>query len=173
MNKKQAILLSLLLTFGAAAANDNGGTEPKASSGVESNEGVKANAAPIVLAGDVGDAIDASRGDKFAIHISGGELSQKSAKEYAKVLANAFADRRFTDKPMYITVTHEETSKERASLAIVYMDGVRYSYNDVATFTPEQVGGAIKIISNDFVDEHGNHLVLPEDVEPVVIASLN
>ncbi|MDW3210299.1 MAG: hypothetical protein R8N23_10555 [Reichenbachiella sp.] len=176
MNKKQAVLLSLMLTFGAAVANDNGGKEPGTKTAVENNEARPLNA-PIVKSGRSNDASEASKAGKLAIHIYGGEKAERSAEENAKILANAFADRRFTDKPMYITATHEETGEERETLVTIYMDGVRYSKNInskiVNAFSPRQIGGAIDIIAEEFVDEHGNHLVIPENVEPVVVASIN
>lgn len=174
MNKKQAILFSLLLTFGAASANDNG--DKVLNDDLNSKSGLvepTALHAPAVYAGDVDDADDASLNKRMAIHVSGGKQGKMSAESYAKILANAFANREFTDKPMYITVTHEETGKDRGTGAVIYMDGVTYRYNGISAFTPEQIGGAIDIIAEDFVDKHGMHLVLPENVSPVVVASID
>ncbi|MAE86204.1 MAG: hypothetical protein CMB80_25950 [Flammeovirgaceae bacterium] len=176
MNKKQAILLSLMLIFGSAVANDNGGKELGNESGVENNAARPLNA-PVVEPGGDNEAYEASKGKKLAIHVYGGEQGERSAYENAKILANAFADRRFTDKPMYVTAVYEETGLDQRTGIIIYMDGVRYSKmvenKSIRTFTPRQVGGAIDLIAEDFVDKHGNHLVIPEGVEPVVVASIN
>ena len=133
----------------------------------------KALIAPVLQPGDPFDARQASHGKRLAIHVYGGTQDERSALDNAKILANAFADRRFTDKPMYITAVYEETGENKPTTVAVYMDGVRYSKGGTSTFTPRQVGGAIDIIAEDFVDENGNHLVIPEGVEPVVVASLN
>jgi len=122
--------------------------------------------APAVKAGSVIDAENASENGRLAIHIYGAKGSKMSAEQYAKTLANAFADRKYTDKPMYITVTHEENDKFPRTAAVIFMNGNDYFKNGTGTFTPEQIGGAIQIITSDFVAKHGSALIIPENVQP-------
>ncbi|MEQ9230482.1 MAG: hypothetical protein RIF46_07340 [Cyclobacteriaceae bacterium] len=178
--KKSGILTTGFLTaVMLLAANDDAQAQTKTvafnSSANESSKtvGAKALISPVVQPGSFSDAIDASSNGRLSIIVYGGTQDERSAMENAKILANAFADRRFTDKPMYITAVHKETGDDVFTTVAIYMNGVRYSKNNMSTFTPHQVGGAIDIIAEDFVDEHGNHLVIPEGVQPVVVASLN
>jgi hypothetical protein len=162
-------------TFGAKAQssgnllafNDNAKTK------TETKAPAKAMNAPMVLSGTSNDAWDASRGKRLSVLVYTGQKSEMSGEEIAKTVANAFADRRFTDKPMYITAVHEKVDDDRLPSVVIFMDGVRYSKNDVGVFTPRQVGGAIDIIAEDFVSKHGSHLVIPEGVEPTLVASLH
>ncbi len=138
---------------------------------------------PVANKGTVGEAVAASRNGKMAIHIFVGTEGKMSGDAYAKILANAFADRKYTDKPMYIKVTHngpqpgeegeQKPLKEGPTTAMIFMDGARYSYNGVGVFTPEEIGGAVQIIGNDFVSKHGDDLIIPENTKPILIASLN
>jgi hypothetical protein len=93
---------------------------------------------PMVKKGDAGDAAVASNDDRLAIHVTGRHGASMPTKKYATMLANAFADRKYTDKPMYITVTYSERDEEGETFATIYMDGGRYrtkeGYN---VFTPE------------------------------------
>ncbi|MEO1253535.1 MAG: hypothetical protein AAFY41_01435 [Bacteroidota bacterium] len=176
--KKTAIGLSIIAmtAFGDKAfsqSNDNLLAFNANAKKVEANTVASRLNAPVVKPGNHNDVYEASKGKRLAIHIRGGKQGERSALETAKILANAFADRRFTDKPMYITATYEESGKDQPTGVSIFMDGVRYSKNGVGGFLPRQVGGAIDIIAEDFVDEHGNHLVIPEGVEPTVVASLN
>lgn len=117
----------------------------------------------MVKKGDAGDAAVASNDDRLAIHVTGRHGASMPTKKYATMLANAFADRKYTDKPMYITVTYSERDEEGETFATIYMDGGRYrtkeGYN---VFTPEQIGAAIKIISNIHVVRHGNKHVIKD-----------
>ena len=149
------------------------------------NEVVNENnlTSPVVNKGTVGEAVVASRTGKMAIHIFVGTEGKMSGDAYAKILANAFADRKYTDKPMYIKVTHDgpqsggegeqKPLKEGPTTAMIFMDGVQYTYNNVGVFTPEEIGGAVQIISNDFVAKHGDDLIIPENTKPMLLTSLN
>ena len=138
---------------------------------------------PIVSKGTVGEAVAASRNGKMAIHVFVGTEGKMSGEEYAKILANAFADRKYTNKPMYIKVTHNDPKegevndgsrhKDGPTIAVIFMDGAQWSYKNVDVFTPEEIGGAVQIIGNDFVEKHGDDLVIPESTKPILIASLN
>ncbi len=176
--KKTAIGLSMIAmsAFGDKAFSQSNDNLLAFNSEAKKTE-IKATAkplnAPVVKQGDFNDVYEASKGKRLAIHVYGGEKGDRSAEENAKILANAFADRRFTDKPMYITATYEESGKDQVTAVAIYMDGVRYSKAGTSAFLPRQVGGAIDVIAEEFVDEHGNHLVIPEGVTPTIVASLN
>ncbi len=117
--------------------------------------------APVVKQGDAGDATLASYDDRLAIHITGRNDANMPTEKYATMLAGAFADRKYTDKPMYITVTYSERDQEGETFATIYMDGSRYKTKDgYNVFTPEQIGKAIKTISNTHVTRHGDKHVI-------------
>tara|TARA_R110000796_G_scaffold96719_1_gene203208 strand:- start:670955 stop:671512 length:558 start_codon:yes stop_codon:yes gene_type:complete len=131
---------------------------------------------PVIFEGDAGDATLASYSKRLSIHIIGRNEGKMSAEEYSKILANAFADRKFTDKPMYITVTYEERDEDGKTLASIYMDGLSYKTKEgYNLFTPEQIGGAgaIQAIGNIFVERHGDKNVLKDGVSPTLIVGLN
>jgi hypothetical protein len=129
---------------------------------------------PIVKKGNNGEVLKASYGDRLAIHVIGRNDSKKSPKKYATILANAFANRKYTDNPIYITVTYEKRNKAGHTLAIIYMDGSRYKtkqgYN---VFTPEQIGKAIRLITKRYVEIYGSRYVIKKGVKPNLIANIN
>lgn len=131
---------------------------------------------PVMFEGSAGDAALASNHKKLAIHIIGRNEGKMPAEEYAKILANAFADRKFTDKPMYITVTYEQGDVPGNTVAAIFMDGVRYKTKEgYNLFTPEQIGGAgaIQTLGNIFVEKHGDKNVLKEGISPTLIVGLD
>ena len=75
--------------------------------------------APIVKKGNAGDAAVASNNDRLAIHIIGRNDGNMPTQKYATMLANAFADRKYTDKPMYITATYEKRDTAGETQAII------------------------------------------------------
>lgn len=157
--KRQIITLSLiaLCAFGTIKAQDT-------------NAKIKA---PIVKKGDAGDATFASYNDRLAIHIIGRNDGKMPPKKYATMLANAFADPKYTDKPMYITVTYEKRDTAGETQAVIYMDGGDYKTKEgYNIFTPEQIGQAIKTISNIHVVKHGDKHVIKEAV-PLLNAEKN
>ncbi|KYG79359.1 hypothetical protein AWW67_13370 [Roseivirga seohaensis] len=172
--------LGLIFTLNAKAqdtANDNrvAFNDASGKSKVEAAKKQVMNS-PVIFEGDAGDATLASYDKKMAIHIIGRNEGKMSAEEYAKLLANAFADRKFTDKPMYITVTYEERDEDGKTLASIYMDGLSYKTKEgYNLFTPEQIGGAgaIQAIGNIFVERHGDQNVLKDGVSPTLIVGLN
>lgn len=147
--KRQIATLSLIVlgAFGTIKAQD---TKTKIN-------------APIIKKGHAGDAAIASNDDRLAIHIIGRNDGNLPPKKYATMLANAFADRKYTDKPMYITVTYEKRDTAGETQAIIYMDGGDYKNKDgYNVFTPEQIGSAIKTISNIHVVRHGERHIIEE-----------
>ncbi|MHA7099541.1 hypothetical protein [Roseivirga pacifica] len=172
--------LGLIFTLNAQAqntANDNRIAFNDAS-GKSKVEAAKKQVltSPVIFEGEPGDAILASNYKKMSIHVIGRNEGNMSAEEYAKLLANGFADRKFTDKPMYITVTYEERDEDGKTLAGIYMDGIPYETKEgYNLFTPEQIGGAgaIQALGNIFVERHGDKHVLKDGVNPTLIVSLN
>ena len=158
-SKKQIMALSLIFlgAFGTIKAQ-------------ETHEILKA---PVVKKGNAGDAAVASNDDRLAIHIIGRNDGNMSPKKYARMLANAFADRKYTDKPMYITVTYEKRNTAGETQAIIYMDGGDYKTKEgYNVFTPEQIGHAIKTISNIHVMKHGDKHVI-KMTAPILNAEKN
>lgn len=179
MNAKKKIATLSLIALGAfgtlkaQSSNDNllvfnnaSGAKTEVVAPVSMN-------APVVKEGNSKTAYFASENKRIAIYVYGGKQAERTAEQNAKILANAFADRRFTDKPMYITAIHRETGENQPTYIRIYMNGKTYSKNNADAFTPRQVGSGIDVIAEDFVDEHGNHLVIPERVQPVKVATLN
>lgn len=116
---------------------------------------------PIVKKGNAGDAGVASNNDRLSIHIIGRKDTKRSPKEYAIILANAFADRKFTDHPVYITVTYENRNTSGQTLASIFMDGGRYKTNEGHNvFTPEQIGKSIKAICKRYVEIYGDKHII-------------
>lgn len=148
MRTKTQIITLSLVAFCAFSAINAQDTEAKIS-------------APVVKKGDAGDATLASYNDRLAIHIIGRNDGNMSPRKYATMLANAFADMKYTDKPMYITVTYEKRDTAGETQAIIYMDGSDYKTKEgYNVFTPEQIGQAIKTISNIHVVKHGDKHVI-------------
>jgi|GEM_PF-6776862 len=165
--KSIAALLTLLFVM---AANNNDlqaqnnalalNTGPTAAETIK-NDKLKA---PRITNGDADAASDASKKNKFSIYVSGGNGGKMSVEEYANILGKSFADPRFTDKPMNLDVKHNVTSGPVK--VSIYMNEDVYTHGKTYVFTPEQIGGAIQIIGDHFVDNYGDHLVLWEKVGP-------
>ena len=119
----------------------------------------------VVKKGDAGHAAVASFDDRLSIHIIGRNDGKMSPKEYATMLAGAFADRKYTDKPMYITVTYEKRDKSGETRAIIFMDGISDKTKEgYEFFTPEQIGASIKTITHIHVARHGDKHVIKSKV---------
>ncbi|RBW59546.1 hypothetical protein DS884_07370 [Tenacibaculum sp. E3R01] len=176
--KKQLATLSLIAlsafgTLKAQTSNDNLLAFNDVSKAKTEKTAPASMNAPVVKEGNSNTAYMASKNKRIAIYVFGGTQGERTAAENAKILASAFADRRFTDKPMYITAVHREINEDQPSYVKIFMDGKTYTKNNAATFTPRQVGGGIDVIAEDFVDDHGNHLIIPERVQPIKVATLN
>jgi hypothetical protein len=164
--KKNVVALSIatLGVFGikTSYSSNNSASVPESSLmvNVEIQE-MEAFMSPIVKKGDAGMAAVASNNNRLAIHVTGRNGGNMSAKDYAVALANAFADRRYTDKPMRITVTYNNRDQAGDTFATIYMDGGRYKTKEgIQAFMPEQILEAIQLICDIHVARHGNNHII-------------
>lgn len=118
---------------------------------------------PVIVEGTESKTLRTSATNGVSIFVYGGKQAERSAKENAKILANAFADTKFTDKPIYITAVHKETDKDQPTVVRIYMNGLKYTKNNANSFTPRQVGGGIDVIMEDYVKKYGDKLIIKEN----------
>ena len=118
---------------------------------------------PVIIEGTETKTAKTSRNNGLSIFVYGGKKSERDAKENAQILANAFADRKFTDKPIYITAVYTETYKEQPTVVRIYMNGLKYTKNNANEFLPRHVGGGIDVIMEDYVKKYGDKLIIKEN----------
>lgn len=112
--------------------------------------------APHVEHGGSGDAQALSDiHNTVGLYVRGGSDGQ--AKKAAGLLASAFADRRYTDKPLNIVVVYGDAGGDAETT--VYFDG-----NAEYLMPLADTGKKLDAINEAFVGKFGNDLVLPESV---------
>ncbi|MEM9298129.1 MAG: hypothetical protein AAGA64_07040 [Bacteroidota bacterium] len=110
---------------------------------------------PLVKEGTLGEAsILSARRDALAIFLKGGETGLN--KKVAETLAPAFANRTYTDKPMYIIIIYGAAGGDAD--ATIYFNGKMVSVEET-----KNLGKMIDAICEAYVKDYGNHLVIPSD----------
>jgi len=97
---------------------------------------------------------------KLTIYISGqgadGNPEPYNAREYAKLLCQAFGSKDYTKYPTEIIVFYEESYKDRFTAATVVINGEEfYTKNGTSNFTPLEIAGYIDVFTKRYYEVNG------------------